>query len=131
MIDVAIVIIYYGDRILLTKRSPNLRTFPNQWCFVGGKIDDGETFKQGLVREIREEIGICIPEERLTPITIHYKLDGYNVSMFVTHINTTKLKVNQDEIGKWGFYDIFDTPHLEFMTNDIVEHLKELHEKSH
>ena len=38
------------------------------WGIVGGKIDDGETVIQGLVREIQEEIGVNYTNRKFIPL---------------------------------------------------------------
>lgn len=53
---VSAVIIRSG-RILLTQRLPN-KDFPRMWECPGGKVEERETFRQALMRELEEEIGI-------------------------------------------------------------------------
>lgn len=48
-----------GDRVLACRRSPQ-RTAGGRWEFPGGKIDDGETPQQALVRELAEELGLSV-----------------------------------------------------------------------
>ena len=48
------------DKILLTKRSVNLRTFPGAWVLPGGHIELGESLEECVIREIYEETGIKI-----------------------------------------------------------------------
>lgn len=56
-IDVVAAVIIRDGRILLTQRSPK-GSYP--WLFEspGGKVDQGETHSQALVRELREELAI-------------------------------------------------------------------------
>lgn len=45
-------------RVILTRRSPHLRTHRGQVSFPGGHIDPGEDALAAAVREAREEIGL-------------------------------------------------------------------------
>ena len=54
------LIIRHGSHILLMKRSDKTEVWPNFWAFPGGKLDDGELFREAAIRETREEIGIIV-----------------------------------------------------------------------
>ena len=56
----ACLIIRHGSQILLIKRSDTTEVWPSFWAFPGGKLDDGELFREAAIRETREEIGIII-----------------------------------------------------------------------
>lgn len=58
-IDVAVAVIHYGDQYLLGFRKPEQHQ-GNRYEFIGGKIEDNETAKQALIREVLEEIGLDI-----------------------------------------------------------------------
>lgn len=45
-------------QVLLAKRSPHRRAYPDRWSFPGGHVEAGETFEQALRRELQEELGI-------------------------------------------------------------------------
>lgn len=47
-------------RCLLLKRSPSSKGNPGKWDFPGGKLEPGEDFDAGLLREVAEETGIVI-----------------------------------------------------------------------
>ena len=48
-----------GDlkRLLLAQRKPE-QSYPGQWESPGGKVEEGETDEDALVREVREELGV-------------------------------------------------------------------------
>lgn len=53
-----------AGQALLTRRSPEKESYPNQWESTGGAVKAGETSLAAIVRELREETGICAaPEE--------------------------------------------------------------------
>ena len=51
--------------LILTRRSQRLRSHPGQWALPGGRIDAGETPVHAALREMREEVGVDLPEERV------------------------------------------------------------------
>jgi 8-oxo-dGTP diphosphatase len=55
-------------RVLLAKR-PEGRSLAGLWEFPGGKVEAGERPEDGLIRELREELGIAIAKKDLTPLT--------------------------------------------------------------
>lgn len=59
-------------RVLLTKRSPEKKSFPNQWEHTGGAVLAGETSLQAIQRELAEETGIHAQQEEFCLIdTFH------------------------------------------------------------
>ena len=46
------------EKLLLTRRPKNFRTFPFAWVLPGGHIDSGESLEESVIREVNEEIGI-------------------------------------------------------------------------
>ena len=58
-----------GDLFLAVKRNENDNLFPGAWEFPGGHLEDGESLKDGLKRELKEEIGFT---DEFEPIITHY-----------------------------------------------------------
>lgn len=57
-VQVAAAVITQPDgRFLLGQRAPGT-FYPGYWEFPGGKVEAGETPRQALIRELREELGI-------------------------------------------------------------------------
>ena len=55
-------------RIFLARR-PLDKALPGLWEFPGGKVEQGETPEQALVRELIEEIGVTVDPAHMTPLT--------------------------------------------------------------
>ena len=53
-------IVFHNDKILLLRRSETHPTRPGEWDLPGGLLDDGETPKEAVVREIKEETGLDV-----------------------------------------------------------------------
>jgi len=54
--------------VLLAQRPPG-RPLAGLWEFPGGKVEAGEQPEEALIRELREELGLEIAKEDLTPLT--------------------------------------------------------------
>lgn len=61
-IVVTAVILNSKNEILITQRAP-FKTFPLMWECNGGSILEGETSLQGVIREVKEEVGVGFQED--------------------------------------------------------------------
>lgn len=57
--EVVAALIWDGDRFLICQR-PAHKARGLLWEFVGGKVEPGETKKQALIRECREELAVTL-----------------------------------------------------------------------
>ncbi len=62
----AVALIDRDGRVLVQQRSAH-RTMAGLWEFPGGKVELGETPEAGLIRELREELGIGTDSACLAP----------------------------------------------------------------
>lgn len=58
-----------NDYLLIIKKSENDDLYPGAWEFPGGHLEEGELLKEGLKRELLEEIGFDLD---MNPIITHY-----------------------------------------------------------
>jgi len=66
LLVVAVALIDADGRILITKR-PKGKEMAGLWEFPGGKINNGETPEEALIRELNEELGIETKNSCLAP----------------------------------------------------------------
>lgn len=64
------VICRHGRDVLLMRRSSAARMWPQFWAFPGGKVDDGEFFREAAAREVREEMGILFSDADIRRDTV-------------------------------------------------------------
>ena len=97
--------------ILLQQRSFDKKKNPGKWSKTGGHVDAGETCIEALKREIYEEIGVRIPDDRIIPINV-FKSDNPNEHYFsYNYIILTDLKENEiilqkEEVNAVKYYSI-------------------------
>lgn len=60
MLNVVGAVLIQNNKILLPKRSANLKKMPNKYEFPGGKVEESESLKEGLKRELFEELCINV-----------------------------------------------------------------------
>ena len=65
---VAVALIDYDGRVLLAQR-PQGKSMAGLWEFPGGKIHDGESPEEALIRELKEELAIDVKQACLAPLT--------------------------------------------------------------
>ncbi|WP_456786030.1 NUDIX domain-containing protein [Cellulomonas sp. P5_C5] len=53
-----------GRRVLLGHRHPGRRWYPDVWDVPGGHVEPGESSREALVREVREELGVTVLSAR-------------------------------------------------------------------
>lgn len=121
---VRVLLIDENGKILILKRSTDSKTNPGKWELPGGKVDQGESFDQALIREVLEEtelkisldhvVGVC--EQNLPFIrAVHIIMSG--------NILEGSLNLSKEHEGyAWIFFDDLIDYELtdwlyDFMTN--------------
>lgn len=66
LVVVAAALVREDGRVLLQQRAPG-RDMAGLWEFPGGKVEADENPDDALVRELREELGIAVRPDLLTP----------------------------------------------------------------
>ncbi len=106
-IRVVAAVIKDKNKILATARGYG--KYKGWWEFPGGKIEEGETRQQALIREIREELAAEIEVGDLVK-TIEYDYPDFHLSMdcFWARIKSGKLELKEAEDARWLGIDELD-----------------------
>jgi A/G-specific adenine glycosylase len=81
--EVTAAVIWQQGRILLAKR-PASGLLAGMWEFPGGKLQMGESYSHGLMREIQEELGAIIEVGEQIGV-YHHAYTHYKVTLYAFH----------------------------------------------
>ena len=116
-IKVVAAVIKDKDRIFATARGYG--EYKGWWEFPGGKIEQGETPQQALIREIKEELDTEIRVGELID-TIEYDYPTFHLSMdcFWAEVVAGKLELKEAAAAKWLTKETLDS--VEWLPADIT-----------
>ena len=99
-ISVVAAVIRKEDKIFATARGYG--EYKGWWEFPGGKIENGESPEEALIREIREELDSEIQVGKLID-TIEYDYPEFHLSMkcYFCKLLSGKLILKEAEEAKW------------------------------
>lgn len=122
--EVVAAIVRREGKLLVCRRPAN-KARPLLWEFVGGKVEPGESKRQALVRECREEIGVTVSVGDVFAEVVHRYPD---VCVRLTFFNCTILqgepRLLEHSDMKWVLPE--ETDGLEFCPADesVLQKLK-------
>ena len=100
------------EKFFYKKRTANKVRNPNKWAKTGGQVDAGETVEEAIFREVKEELGIEIPKERIKIVDIYKSNDknkrfGYNF-IFVVNYKIKDYILQKEEVAEVKYVTIED-----------------------
>ncbi len=96
-------IIKYKNKFLCVQRNVNKYEYiSKKFEFPGGKIEQGESKEDALIREIKEELNMVINVESEF-LTVKHQYPDFHLTMysFICTCNDTKLQLNEHIGFKW------------------------------
>lgn len=125
IVNVVAAIIVKDNMIFATQRGYG--DFKDGWEFPGGKIEQGETPKDALVREIREELDAdIIVGDHL--VTVEHDYPGFHLSMkcfWAELAPDSKMRLIEHEAAKWLSVDNLESVDWLPADVEVVNRIKE------
>lgn len=73
-------------KVLLGLRVPAKKVWPGHWDTIGGRVEDGESLEEALVREVQEEVGVTPVEYRLVAAFRERRRDIYRDALHHVYV---------------------------------------------
>lgn len=129
-VGVGAVIVNEQGQVFLAKRGKNSGNERGLWEFPGGAVDFGETLRDAIVREIREEYGITIAVEDLLTVTDHILPEEgqhwVSPSFVCRIVSGTPVIAEPDKCEAIGWFDLDNMPpSLSKVTQHDLEEYRE------
>jgi 8-oxo-dGTP diphosphatase len=106
----AVALVDADGRVLLAQR-PAGKKMAGLWEFPGGKIEQGESPEQALVRELKEELGIDTSASCLAPLTFaSHRYDDFHLMMplYVCRVWQGHVTAQEGQKFAWVYPKDFD-----------------------
>lgn len=103
-IQVVAAVIIEGNRLFTTQRGYG--EFKDGWEFPGGKVEEGETPEEALIREIHEELDAVISVDNYL-CTVDHDYPNFHLTMhcYLCSIISGELVLREHEAAKWLGWD--------------------------
>jgi len=124
-IEVVAAIILKGSTCLATQRGYG--EFEGLWEFPGGKIEQGETHKVALKREIQEELGIDITIGEFL-CTTEYDYPSFHLRMhcYLCSLATDNIELREHKSARWLTAETLDTVKWLPADKEVIDKLKDV-----
>jgi len=98
-------------QVLMVRRSETAGKYPNFWAVPMGGIEDGETFREGAARELKEETMLDINPQKLVYLgTIKDGRFNRFCKIYTIELDGKPEPTLDEEHSDWGYYDKYNLP---------------------
>lgn len=100
IVKVVVAIIKDGNKVFITERGHG--EFKGKWEFPGGKIEEGETGEEAIVREINEELRSTVKVLKFFgEINDMHGDKCFNVKFYICELVKGNLELTEHLASKW------------------------------
>ena len=124
MKDAIAVVIKRSEKYLLIRRAKK-GFAEDYWCPITGEVEKGETQKQAVIREAKEEMGLEV--EPVRKVWECHTADGkYLLHWWEAKIIDENIKVNPDEVKESKWVDVDEMQNIGEMFNADIKFFKDI-----
>jgi 8-oxo-dGTP diphosphatase len=123
---VVAAVITNGNKIFCAQRAYGF--LKGKWEFPGGKIEQGETPEQALIREIKEELDTTITIDGFfMNVVYEYPEFILDMDVFKSHVKEGRLEIEKGIHSAEAWLDVASLQEEDWCPADqtIVKHIKE------
>lgn len=123
-----VIILNTEGKVLLGKRHPDPNKADSafrsagEWSLPGGKLDWGETFEEGAIREVKEETDLDIVDP--TVISVHNCKNEHahfmTVGLLAREFSGEPKVMEPNEMTEWQWFDFNDFPKERYFPSFMV-----------
>mgnify|MGYP004509387955 FL=1 len=110
-------IIKHKNKYLVTKRSKNENVYKEYWDIPGGLANQGETPREALIREVKEEVNL-----KIKPVKIIHEDSNLDKEKNMIFIRLVYLTIVEDDFNNIKL-DLLEHTEYKLITN--IKELKE------
>ena len=118
----AIILDKINKEILLVRRPSDKRLFPGYWSFPGGKLEEGETLEDCVIREVEEETGLSFKPEEKYNFTEYVFENTHNISHLYVGSYTGDMLV-ESSVG-WFSYAELERIEIAFNYKEVIDYFR-------
>jgi 8-oxo-dGTP diphosphatase len=118
-IEVAAAIIQHEGKTLCVQRGPaKFDYIHHKFEFPGGKLESGETGEEAIMRELQEELHLCIPRADYF-MTVDHTYPDFHVTMhaYICLVANRDIVLTEHIDAKW--LSIEELPQLDWAAADV------------
>jgi 8-oxo-dGTP diphosphatase len=115
-------VIENDGRYLVTQRRPTA-VLPLLWEFPGGKVEDGESDREALMREVLHRVGVAI-DAGVQINTVSHAYEQYTVELHLYDCRITNGQPKAENVHQFRWVASVDFEQLPFTPADEVSMTK-------
>lgn len=115
-------IAFDGRKVFIAHRNPTGQ-MGDRWEFPGGKVEEGETDEQSIVRELKEEFGVEVkPVKKIAEASFKHNSDEFSLHAYLVELphNGIEKKFTLTEHSEYRWAELAEIPQLDFVDSDML-----------